>query len=110
MRGGLTFPSKMGRFHSSCGATALSLLEERPFGGGHGELCLALREDRLGLSEQLVLGGNLADGAVQAHLVVFGHVLLHEPAGVVEGDRAVGAVHSRLSDWCQRSSLPLLWG
>lgn len=51
---------------------------------GLGELAIALGMDGYIVAEELVVGGDVADGAVQAGMVVMGHILGDDAAGVVE--------------------------
>ena len=58
---------------------------------GLGEFAVALCEDFLVASFEFVLGRDVADGAVQADVVVMGDVIGRRAAGVVERERHLDA-------------------
>ncbi len=53
---------------------------------GIGQFAVALVEDFLVTAVEFILGRHIADGAVQAEVVVMGDVFGHEPPRVVEGE------------------------
>src|ERR1043166_3229564 len=55
-----------------------------------GEFAIALAVNGLIVAEEFVLGGDVADGAVQANVIVMSDEVGHDAAGVVEGGGQVG--------------------
>lgn len=49
-----------------------------------GELAIAIGMDGFVVAEEFVLGGDIADGAVEADVVVMGHEIGHDDSGFVE--------------------------
>ena len=56
---------------------------------GLGEFAVAFGVDVFVVAEELVLGSDVADGAVQANVVVMGHEIGNDVSSVVERERAL---------------------
>jgi hypothetical protein len=64
----------------------LGLAQQLAAFAGLGELAIAVGQDVLVAAVELVLRGDIADGAVQADMVVMGDVIGDDAACVVEGE------------------------
>ena len=73
---------------------------------GLGQFAIAFGEDDLVAAVEFVLGRDVADGAVQTHGVVMGHVIADESAGLVEGQGHVGADAIALEGFVPAFDLP----
>src|SRR5215467_2631757 len=70
------------------------------------QLPISLSMDLLLTAGEHVLRRDVADGAVQADIVVMFHVALHQPPPSSSDSGVPGRMHSPLSDMCQRSIFP----
>jgi hypothetical protein len=58
---------------------------------GRLEFRLALGKDVLGMALEFILGGQVADGAIEANRIVMGDVVADHPLGVFQGERGFGS-------------------
>ncbi len=89
MRDGLPVPSRMGSSHSRRRGIRV-FLSGGASGCGGGQLPAARGKDRLGTSQQVILRGDITDGAMKTHYVVVGHIGRHQPPRLAQGDGALG--------------------
>ena len=56
-----------------------------------GQLTLAFGQDELILTGQSSFGGDIANGAVQPNVIIVPYKPIHNPPGILQGERGLGA-------------------
>src|SRR5450759_1095198 len=81
-----------------------------PLASGRSQLPVALSVDLLLAAGEHVLRRDVADGTVQADVVVMPDVRLHQTQASPSESGVPGRMHSLFNDLCQRSIFPFDWG